>query len=74
MSKEIKDLIKVRVNQWDAVAPMLQSIRDESIKAADTHQSLKNFSGMVLAALPSHPPRTWSGLVDQQRWFRRISS
>jgi hypothetical protein len=72
MNNDSKDQIKARVKEWSAVAPLLQSIRDENIKTANTLQSLKCFSGMVLSALPSHPPRPWSGLVEQQQWFRKL--
>lgn len=71
MCKE-KDLIQARVNQLGAAAPLLQSIRDENIKTADTLQSMKCFSGMVLSELSTHPPHLWSGLVDQQRWFHKL--
>ena len=72
MNKVSQNLIKARVNQWGAAAPLLQSIRDENIKTANTLQSMKCFSGMVLSALPTHPPRPWSGLVEQQQWFRKL--
>ena len=72
MNTESNDLIKARVKQWGAAAPVLQSIRDENIQTANTLQSMKCFSGMVLSALPSHPPRQWSGLVEQQQLFRKL--
>ena len=72
MNKVSQNLIKARVNQWGAAAPLLQAIRDENIKTANTLQSMKCFSGMVLSALPTHPPRPWSGLVEQQKWFRKL--
>ena len=72
MNKVSQNLIKARVNQWGAAAPLLQAIRDENIKTANTLQSMKCFSGMVLSALPTHPPRPWSGLVEQQQWFRKL--
>ena len=72
MNNDSTDLIKARVNQWGAAAPLLQAIRDENIKTANTLQSMKCFSGMVLSALPTHPPRPWSGLVEQQQWFRKL--
>ena len=72
MNKVSQNLIKARINQWGAAAPLLQAIRDENIKTANTLQSMKCFSGMVLSALPTHPPRPWSGLVEQQQWFRKL--
>jgi hypothetical protein len=33
---------------------------------------MKFFTGAVLAALPNRPPLPWSGLVEQQRVFRKL--
>jgi hypothetical protein len=73
MSKDSKQSINARVKQWVVASPILQEVRDESIRKANTDQALKCFTGMVLAALPEHPPRPWSGLVEQQRFFRKIA-
>jgi hypothetical protein len=52
--------------------PVLQDVRDKDIQLADTARAMKCFSGAVLAALPKHPPQPWSGLVEQQRFFRKL--
>ena len=72
MDHKSKNLIKCRVLQWDVVAPVLQEIRDSDIRRADTPRAMKFFTGAVLAALPNRPPLPWSGLVEQQRVFRKI--
>ena len=72
MNQNDNELIKSRVRQWDVVAPALQEIRDNDIRCADTPRAMKFFTGAVLAALPNRPPLPWSGLVEQQRVFRKL--
>jgi len=72
MNSQDNDLIKARVRQWMAATPVLQEVRDKDIQHADTARAMKCFSGAVLAALPKHPPQPWSGLVEQQKFFRKL--
>jgi hypothetical protein len=72
MNNRNKDLIKSRVQQWRKAAPVLQEVRDNDIRLADTARALKLFSGAVLASLPKNPPLPWSGLVEQQQSFRKL--
>ena len=72
MNHREKDLIKSRVLQWSKAESMLQEVRDNDIRLADTAIAMKFFSGAVLAALPKHPPQLWSGLVEQQRLFQKL--
>ena len=72
MSQNANDLIKARVLQWNKAALVLQQVRDQDIQLADTARAMKCFSGAVLAALPKHPPLPWSGLVEQQKFFRKL--
>jgi hypothetical protein len=74
MNSQDADLIKARVRQWNAAMPVLQDVRDKDIQLADTARAMKCFSGAVLAALPKHPPQPWSGLVEQQRFFRKMQT
>jgi len=72
MNNGNKDLIKSRIQQWKKAAPVLQEVRHNDIRLADTARALKLFSGAVLAALPTRPPVPWCGLVEQQRNFRKL--
>ena len=72
MSQNANDLIKARVLQWNKAALVLQQVRDQDIQLADTARAMKCFSGAVSAALPKHPPLPWSGLVEQQKFFRKM--
>ena len=72
MAKQSDPALKERVRQWQAAAGTLQAVRDENTRGIGTARALQFFRGAVLAALPTHPPRPWSGLVEQQRWFGRL--
>jgi hypothetical protein len=66
--------ISNRIAQWAAAAPLLQEVRDADIRGADTARSLRNLAGTILRTASRMPVRTSSGLVDQQRVFRKIRS
>ena len=66
--------IRNRIAQWAVAAPLLQEVRDEDIRGADTARSLRNLAGTILVTAAKMPVRTTSGLVDQQRVFRKIRS
>ena len=65
-------LIKARVRQWNKAVAVLQDVRNHDIQHADTARAMHCFTGAVLAALPMHPPLPWSGLVEQQKIFRKV--
>ena len=64
--------MKERVRQWEDAAGTLRADRDNHTRGIETEAALRFFAGTVLAALPEHPPRPWSGLVEQQRWFGKL--
>ena len=72
MNQNVNELIKARVRQWNKAAAVLQDVRNHDIQHADTARAMHCFTGAVLAALPKHPPLPWSGLVEQQKIFRKV--
>lgn len=60
------------VNAWMQAGPALDKIRREEVKLADTASAMRSFTGSVLNALRTRPPAPTSGLVEQQRIFRKI--
>jgi len=72
MNQNANELIKARVRQWNKAAAVLQDVRNHDIQHADTARAMHCFTGAVLAALPKHPPLPWSGLVEQQKIFRKV--
>jgi len=65
--------IQRSVDAWKRAAPVLDSVRREDIRAAETVSSIAAFRGTALAKAKTHPPALTSGLVEQQRWFRRLT-
>ena len=65
-------MLKRRVRQSEDAAGTLRAVRDDHTRRIETAAALRFFRGTVLAALPSHPPRPGSGLVEQQRWFGKL--
>jgi len=58
------------VETWKRAGPELEEIRRREIEAADTHRRFAKFS--EFAALTNLPPRTTSGLIEQQARFARL--
>ncbi|MEQ1861705.1 MAG: hypothetical protein ABMA13_17440 [Chthoniobacteraceae bacterium] len=50
----------------------LEQERRERVRQTDTARELSAFDGMALAALTRFPPEPTSGLIEQQRLFRRM--
>jgi hypothetical protein len=64
--------IHLRLQQWAAAAPVLQEVRDADIRKANTRQALRLLTGSILQAAARLPMREGSGLVEQQRLFRKV--
>ena len=64
--------LSARLRQWAQAGMVMERVRAEDIRGADTAQALRNFTGAVLAEVRRRPERTTSGLVEQQRWFSRL--
>jgi hypothetical protein len=60
------------VNRWKAVAPLLEKERRERIRIADTARFVRVTSGILAARIKDLPSRLESGLVEQQRFFRKV--
>ena len=57
---------------WKAAGVELEKIRRREIRSADTQKAILILSDAFEAALRTTPKRTTSGLVEQQRLFRRL--
>ena len=63
------------VRRWKELGPVLDRIRHEEIRNAETAASIASFAEAFRIALRDLPPRETSGLVEWQaaakRWWRR---
>jgi hypothetical protein len=66
----LKDFVK----RWSRIAGVLEQERNERIRKADTAAFVRPCAGLPDAQMPNLPPRTSSGLVQQQAEFRKVAS
>jgi hypothetical protein len=63
------------VRRWAGLGPVLERIRNEEIRRADTAGSIEAFTEAFRIAVRDLPLRETSGLVEWQlaakRWWRR---
>ena len=67
-----KEALRAYVARWQRAAPLLQQVRDADIRAADTVAMIACCNLLFRDALKHHPPLPDSGLVEQQRWFKKL--
>ena len=67
-----REALRAHVARWERVAPLLQQVRDADIRAADTVAMVACCNLLFRDALKHSPPRMDSGLVEQQRWFKKL--
>ena len=60
------------VDTWIHAGDALEKIRRSDVKLADTAEALRSFTGSVLHVLRTRPAAQTSGLVEQQRFFRKF--
>jgi hypothetical protein len=59
------------INNWRELGPLLEDLRRASLKNVSTAESIEAFTLAYKSARLHCPRRTTSGLIEQQRWFRR---
>ena len=73
----MKDLERMAIlrsiDAWKRACPVLERVREEDIRSADTVSSIAAFRGFVLAKVKTHPPLPTSGLIEQQQIFRLLA-
>lgn len=74
MTDAEKSALKEYAERWKRLGPLLEEQREEDVRRSDTIGAFAFFAGMPLRNLESFPPGQSSGLVEQQRWFRKIAS
>jgi hypothetical protein len=64
--------IRQWLRNWEEAAPVLERLREEAIRSADTAAAIEQLSDAFESARLHFPPATTSGLVEQQRLFARL--
>ncbi|HEX2749059.1 MAG TPA: hypothetical protein VHM91_13720 [Verrucomicrobiales bacterium] len=73
MTDAEKARLKEHAERWKRTGPLLEAQREEDVRQSDTLTAFAFFAGMPLHNLRNFPPLPTSGLVEQQRWFRKIA-
>ena len=71
MTEGEKDQVRAWIRTWERVGPILEGLRRETIRTADTARAIAAFDGAFETALRDCPPQPYSGLVEQQALFKR---
>jgi len=66
-----RELLRQWVETWRRAGPELEEIRRREIESTDTREAIRQLFGSA-TAFQQLPPRTTSGLVEQQAWFARL--
>ncbi|OYW70755.1 MAG: hypothetical protein B7Z37_29765 [Verrucomicrobia bacterium 12-59-8] len=74
MTDEERTLAKRWVDTWKAAGPLLEKVREDDIRAADTMRDFEIFAGLVEMEVKKRPSLPTSGLVEQQRWFMKLAA
>ena len=66
-----RELMRRWVETWRRAGPQLDEIRRHEIGMIDTREAIRQLFGSA-TAYRALPPRTTSGLVEQQAWFAKL--
>ncbi len=66
------DPLKEWAQTWQRAGAELEKIRRQDIRNADTQAAILLFAEVFDSVLAGMPVRTSSGLVEQQKMFRRL--
>ncbi len=61
------------VETWRLAGQDLERIRRKEIRELDTYKTIRLLCGSADYTQPPYAPQPWSGLVEQQRWFKKAA-
>ncbi len=73
MNDRESDAIQHWAACWKTASVRMAELRSDRLRNIDTQQSLRNLADAFESCRIHHRPRPTSGLIEQQRWFRRIA-
>ena len=66
-------LAKRWVETWKLAAVELERIRRREIRELDNYKAISLLCGSADYTKPPYAPKPWSGLVEQQEWFKKAA-
>ena len=61
------------VETWKLAAVDLERIKRKEIRELDTYKTIALLCHDADYTKPPYAPKPWSGLVEQQRWFKKAA-
>ncbi len=61
------------VQAWQTAGPELERVRREELRRLDGLRAIAMLCGPADYRVPPRAPRPVSGLVEQQRWFKKAA-
>ena len=71
MTEQEKAQARAWIKNWAELGPILEAERRHSIRRVNTADAIASFELAYKSARLHCPSRQSSGLVEQQRWFKR---
>lgn len=71
MTEEQKAQTRAWIKNWKELGPILEAERRKSIRRVNTAEAIASFDLAYKSARLHCPSRETSGLIEQQRWFKR---
>jgi hypothetical protein len=71
MSDVEKAQVRAWIRTWEKTGPILERLRLKSLRHVDTAAAIQAFDLAYKSARLHSTQRLSSGLIEQQRWFRR---
>ena len=66
------DAMRQWVARWQKAGPELERIRLRELRHMDAGVAIEQLEDSFLSAFINYPARVSSGLIEQQRWFKRL--
>lgn len=71
MTEQEKAQMRAWIKNWQELGPILEEERRKSIRRVNTADAIASLELAYKSARLHNPRRMTSGLVEQQRWFKR---
>lgn len=73
MTDEERQKMKVWVETWKRAGPLLEAFRYQELRSYDHARNVEIIDGLLEIGAQFARPRSTSGLVEQQRLFRKLA-
>lgn len=71
MTEQEKAQTRAWIKNWQELGPILEEMKRDSLPRVNTAEAIEAFDLAYKSARLHCPRRETSGLVEQQRWFKR---